>query len=302
MSRREKQLKQDLVTQIRKDSGSFKKLDDYSRIMHRFAERLAELNVQINSAAQVRVRHIEIYMNSRCIDNVSKRTCQNEMSAIRVMLRQSGKHKMADPEHPRLSNKALGISGTSRKGTKKSISDERYQEILRRVTVKDMGVAAVVRLSRYLGLRNEEAIQSAKSLKTWQKALQRGDDKLRVIFGTKGGRERMTTVVNREKVVEAVNAALKYASEHNGKLIDKSNLKSAMNYYLNTLRRDGGLKGGDETAHSFRYSYAGDALKYHIMHGYNYKESLALTSIDLGHGDGRGTYIENVYCQLIGEV
>ncbi|EHR0347296.1 integrase domain-containing protein, partial [Escherichia coli] len=202
MSRREKLLKQDLVAHIRKDRGSFKKLSDYSRIMHRFAERLAKLNIQISSAAQVKVRHIELYMNSR--SDVSKRTRENEMSAIRVMLRQAGKHKMADPEHPRLSNKALGISGGSRKGTKKLITDERFREILQRVEAKDKGVAAVVKLSRYLGLRNEEAVQSAKSLRTWKKALQRGDEKIRVIFGTKGGRERMTTVVDRDKVLDAV--------------------------------------------------------------------------------------------------
>ncbi|EMX2421021.1 integrase domain-containing protein [Escherichia coli] len=298
MSRREKLLKQDLVAHIRKDRGSFKKLSDYSRIMHRFAERLAKLNIQISSAAQVKVRHIELYMNSR--SDVSKRTRENEMSAIRVMLRQAGKHKMADPEHPRLSNKALGISGGSRKGTKKLITDERFREILQRVEAKDKGVAAVVKLSRYLGLRNEEAVQSAKSLRTWKKALQRGDEKIRVIFGTKGGRERMTTVVDRDKVLDAVNYALKYASEHNERLIDRDNLKSAMDYYLNTLRRYGELKGGDETAHGFRYSYAASAMKYHIMNGYSYKEALALTSIDLGHGDGRGRYIEQVYCQLLG--
>ncbi|EEC9781140.1 integrase domain-containing protein [Escherichia coli] len=298
MSRREKLLKQDLVAHIRKDKGSFKKLSDYTRIMHRFAESLAKMNVQISSAAQVKVRHIELYMRSR--NNVSGRTRENEMSAIRVMLRQAGKYKMADPEHPRLSNKALGISGSSRKGTKKLITDERFREILQRVEAKDKGVAAVVKLSRYLGLRNEEAIQSAKSLRTWKKALQRGDEKIRVIFGTKGGRERMTTVVDRDNVLDAVNYALKYASEHNGRLIDRDNLKSAMDYYLNTLRRYGELKGRDETAHSFRYSYAASAMKYHIMNGYSYKEALALTSIDLGHGDGRGRYIEQVYCQLLG--
>lgn len=298
MSRREKLLKQDLVAHIRKDKGSFKKLSDYTRIMYRFAESLAKMNVQISSAAQVKVRHIELYMRSR--SNVSERTRENEMSAIRVMLRQAGKYKMADPEHPRLSNKALGISGSSRKGTKKLITDDRFREILQRVEAKDKGVAAVVKLSRYLGLRNEEAIQSAKSLRTWKKALQRGNEKIRVIFGTKGGRERMTTVVDRDKVLDAVNYALKYASKHNGRLIDRDNLKSAMDYYLNTLRRYGELKGGDETAHSFRYSYAASAMKYHIMNGYSYKEALALTSIDLGHGDGRGRYIEQVYCQLLG--
>lgn len=298
MSRREKLLKKDLVAHVRKEKGSFKKLSDYTRIMHRFAEALARLNVQISSAAQLKVRHIELYMNSRT--DVSKRTRENEMSAIRAVLRQVGKNKLADPSHPRLSNKALGISGESRKGTKSLITDDRFREILQRIEQKDKGLAATVKLSRYLGLRNEEAIQSAKSLKTWKQALERGDEKLRVIFGTKGGRERMTTIVDRNNVIEAVNYAIKYAGEHEGRLIDRGNLKSAMNYYLNSLRRYGEMKGGDETPHSFRYSYAASAMKYHIMNGYSYHEALALTSMDLGHGDGRGRYIEQVYCQLLG--
>ncbi len=298
MSRREKLLKKDLVAHVRKEKGSFKKLSDYTRIMHRFAETLARLNVQISSAAQLKVRHIELYMNSRT--DVSKRTRENEMSAIRAVLRQVGKNKLADPSHPRLSNKALGISGESRKGTKSLITDDRFREILQRIEQKDKGLAATVKLSHYLGLRNEEAIQSAKSLKTWKQALERGDEKLRVIFGTKGGRERMTTIVDRNNVIEAVNYAIKYAGEHDGRLIDRGNLKSAMNYYLNSLRRYGEMKGGDETPHSFRYSYAASAMKYHIMNGYSYHEALALTSMDLGHGDGRGRYIEQVYCQLLG--
>ncbi|HHM0747707.1 TPA: integrase domain-containing protein [Escherichia coli] len=298
MSRREKLLKKDLVAHVRKEKGSFKKLSDYTRTMHRFAETLARLNVQISSAAQLKVRHIELYMNSRT--DVSKRTRENEMSAIRAVLRQVGKNKLADPSHPRLSNKALGISGESRKGTKSLITDDRFREILQRIEQKDKGLAATVKLSRYLGLRNEEAIQSAKSLKTWKQALERGDEKLRVIFGTKGGRERMTTIVDRNNVIEAVNYAIKYAGEHDGRLIDRGNLKSAMNYYLNSLRRYGEMKGGDETPHSFRYSYAASAMKYHIMNGYSYHEALALTSMDLGHGDGRGRYIEQVYCQLLG--
>ena len=49
----------------------------------------------------------------------------------------------------------------------------------------------------------------------------------------------MTTIVDRNNVIEAVNYAIKYAGEHDGRLIDRGNLKSAMNYYLNSLRRYG---------------------------------------------------------------
>ncbi|MBY6257801.1 integrase domain-containing protein [Phytobacter diazotrophicus] len=297
MSRREKLLKQELVAEIRKSGGSFKKQDDYSRIMHRFAERLAALNIQISSVSQLKVRHIEMYMNSRSSDEVSRRTRQNEMSAIRVMLRNAGKHKMADPTHDRLNNKSLGISDTSRMGTKKSIPEERYLQIMDSIEKKNEGVAVAVCLSRYIGLRNEEAIQSAKSLKTWKAALLRGDKTLKVIFGTKGGRARMTTIVDREKVLEAVSHAIKYAENNNGKIIDKPDLKSAMDFYRNTLRTE--MTGGNETPHSLRYSFAEDAFRYHLAQGYSKEESLALTSMDLGHGDGRGTYIRNVYCQSL---
>jgi len=95
MPGREKLLKHELVSTIRKSGGSFKKQDDYSRIMHRFAERLATLNIQISSVSQLKVRHIEMYMNSRSSDEVSRRIRQNEMSAIIVMLRNAGKHKMS---------------------------------------------------------------------------------------------------------------------------------------------------------------------------------------------------------------
>lgn len=297
MSRREKMLKRDLVNAIKKGGGSFKTISDYSKILQRVGSRLAALNIQIKSVEQIKVRHVELYMGSRKCDGVANRTLQNEMTAIRRALDLSGKTIMADPKHERLSNKALGIAGGSRKGTKEAITDSRYREVLGRVQLVDKGVAAAMQLSRYLGLRNEEAVQSAKSLKTWQKALMRGDNKLQIIFGTKGGRARMTTVVDRPKVLEAVNNALSHCKKQNGKLIEKSELKSALNHYINVLRRDGGLTGGKETPHSLRYSYARDAMHFHIANGYSYKEALALTSMDLGHGDGRGTYIENVYCQ-----
>jgi len=127
--------------------------------------------------------------------------------------------------------------------------------------------------------------------------LLRGDKTLKVIFGTKGGRARQTTIVNREKVLAAVNRAVKYAENNNGKIIDKPDMKSAMDFYRNTLRTE--MTGGNETPHSLRYSYVEDAFRYPFAKGYPKEESLTLTSMDLGHGDGRGAYIKNVYCQFL---
>ncbi|EAN4952917.1 DNA-binding protein, partial [Salmonella enterica] len=37
------------------------------------------------------------------------------------------------------------------------------------------------------------------------------------------------------------------------------------------------------------------AIRYYEEQGLSHKEALAVTSTDLGHGDGRGIYIEQVY-------
>ncbi|ELB5688392.1 integrase domain-containing protein [Salmonella enterica] len=296
MSRGCKLLKRELVVLAREGKGSFKTVSDRSKIVERLSHRLLSLNIQIRSAQQLKVRHIELYIESRKAEGISYRTLQNEMAGIRTILYLAGKTKMADPNHERLSNKALGISGASRMGTKLAISDERYREALALIKAKDEGVAATMQLSRYLGLRNEEAIQAVKSIRTWKQAILRGDDRVRIIFGTKGGRARDTRVIDKEKVLSAINDAILCAEKNNGKLIDKPSLQQALDRYINVMRRVGGLKY-ENSNHALRYAYAQDAEKYYLSKGFTQKEASALTSIDLGHGDGRGDYIKRVYSQ-----
>ncbi|MFW8411894.1 DNA-binding protein, partial [Klebsiella pneumoniae] len=46
---------------------------------------------------------------------------------------------------------------------------------------------------------------------------------------------------------------------------------------------------------SFRYAWTQDALRRYLAQGFSHREALALTSMDLGHGDGRGRYVVRVY-------
>ncbi|EOW3675966.1 integrase domain-containing protein [Salmonella enterica subsp. enterica serovar Kentucky] len=64
--------------------------------------------------------------------------------------------------------------------------------------------------------------------------------------------------------------------------------------YLHNHLRNAGLTG-KYSPHSLRYAWAQDAIRYNEEQGLNNKETLAVTSTDLGHGDGRGRYIEQVY-------
>ncbi|CAI0838371.1 Integrase [Serratia quinivorans] len=286
-------LSKQLVTLARQGRGSFKTVADRSRIAERFSERLAKLNIQIRDVTHIKTTHIEKYIHSRQAESISLRTLQNEMAAVRSIMSVAGRNKLADPNHEKLSNKALGISGANRDGRKAPISDEKLTTIINHTFKKDVGVALGIQLSRYLGLRTEETVQSAKSLKTWRQALLNGQERVRVVFGTKGGRSRDTTIFNREKVLSVLDAAIKYCDDHNGKLIDKPSLHTAIERYRNVVR-EAGMTGKD-APHSLRYAYSLDAVKHHVNTGMSREEAEALVSMDLGHGDGRGRYIKQVY-------
>ncbi len=296
MSRRAKALSREMHILAHQAGGSFKTIADRVKIAERVAAELAGLNIQIRSVEQLKSRHIEMYIHARREQNISLRSCQNEMSAIRAIFRVAGRHKLADPKHERLSNEALGLSGASRAGTRTAISDERFHEALARIEPYDQGVALTMQLSRSLGLRNEEAVQSVKSLRTWQQALKNGKDRVHVVFGTKGGRPREALVPDKARVLTLINKAIEYADKHNGYLINRPSLHSAKDRYINVMRRIGGFIH-EESNHGLRYAYAQDVEKYYLSQGFSQKEAYALTSMDLGHGDGRGDYIKRVYSQ-----
>lgn len=74
MSRSEKLFKRDMVNQAKKVGGAFKTVSNRMKIAERVALRLAGLNIQIRSAAQLKVRHIEQYIESRKNEGISRRT------------------------------------------------------------------------------------------------------------------------------------------------------------------------------------------------------------------------------------
>ncbi|EDW0654485.1 tyrosine-type recombinase/integrase [Salmonella enterica subsp. enterica serovar Weslaco] len=271
--------------------GSFKTVDDRIHIVQRFSRHLRSLNIQIQRVVQIKVRHIECYIQARLAQEIGKRTLQNEMAALRGILQQAGRKQVA--EHERLTNKALGLAGASRNGTNRAITPEYYQQVLETAREKDAGLAATLELARLMGLRSQEAVQCCQSLKMWKQALERGDARLTVVFGTKGGRSRETVILDSGAIRKALNNALSVAEQRNGRLIDQPGLQKAMNYWRGALA-EAGLTG-TYTPHSLRYAWAQDAIRHYLAQGFSDKEALALTSMDLGHGDGRGRYVVQVY-------
>lgn len=289
-----KSLQQQLTNNARQAGGSYKTVHHRQNMIKRFGQYLKDNNIQIHNIDQIKVSYIKNYIKTRLSQGISKRTLQNEMSAIRQTLRAADRNKLAD--HPRISNQTLGLSGASRKGTKVAISQEQYQAIYQHALQKSPALAATLDIAVTLGLRGEEAVQSCRSMKTWQKALQKGQTTLHIIFGTKGGRPRDVHIINPHKVLQVINTALTIMAQQNGKLIDKPSLKQAMNYWRNSTYRLG--LTGQISPHSLRYAFTQEQVDQYLKQGYSEQEALAKVSMDLGHGDGRGRFIKLVYGKI----
>ena len=248
---------------------------------------------QVTGIDGLKERHVALYFDQRKAEGVGVRTMQNEAAHIRGSMRAAVRHQAA--ASPSISNRALGLDGSSRNGTKTAATPEQYRDALDLARAIDAGIHAVLGLERTLGLRAAEAIRSAPSLATWERQLAAGERVL-VIYGTKGGRDRLSSPADRDAALHAVRTARAVAASRGGRLIDKPTLKQAMTYYRNAMHRRiteaAGICG-----HALRYAYAEDRMSIYKEEGLSVRESLAKTSIDLGHGDGRGTYVRQVYAQ-----
>lgn len=85
-----------------------------------------------------------------------------------------------------------------------------------------------------------------------REALEKGDTRLTVVLGTKGGRPRDTIIQDTGAVKQALDKAIVVAERRNGRLIDAASLKQAMKYWRNQTLRMG--LTGKYSPHSLRYA------------------------------------------------
>lgn len=277
----------EVVAAARSAGGSFKTVEARSQIVGQLADHLQKQNIQIRTLDQLKEKHIRDWIQSMKDKGISDRTLQNRVTAVRGTLRAAGLDRKAEG----LQTRQLGIERASRDGSRTAISKEAFQEKLGRV--KDEGVRSILELQRQLGLRQREGIMArADTLARWEKELAQGG-RIRVLEGTKGGRPRETLVLDREKALAAVWHAKAVAERQGGRLVAAAGLKEAVDRYNNQARAAGFV--GKESPHSIRYAFAQASIQRYIDAGLSRREALAMTSLDLGHGDGRGRWVDQVY-------
>lgn len=275
--------------------GSHLTREARERTATRFVRLMCEAGfTHLMCVDDIRGRQLRTYADFRRKAGIKIRTIQNELAHLRCILRSAGNGCVASAAE--LSNKKLGVSGGSRRGTNAALSAEEYERVLALALRQSRpGMGALVRLERRIGLRGNEAIHArTDTLARWLREIE-DTDRLHVIAGTKGGRSRIVTIHNRSEVKAAIVDALAAARSQGGFLVADKNgkppkgLASARSIYHGWAHR-AGIK-----PHAARYAFAQDQVKAYRSAGYTEREAYLATSLDLGHGDSRGRWVKSVY-------
>jgi hypothetical protein len=248
------------------------------------------------------LKQVKMFLDSMRA-TASPRALQNVMSHMRAALRGAGRAHVADS--PEWGNKSLQVQSQpgDRTGKHRALSEAEMQAAYAKA--ESMGAVGrefhvLAELQRSLGLRAQEAVQSVGSLSAWRASLAAGQPLL-VSKGCKGGRARTTVIPEplRERAAQAVAAALALSRENSGKLVPSASLKAALDRYSHACRAVG-LRD-DASSHALRVTFSHTAYRAYVAQGYGQDAALSALSRDLGHGDGRGTYVKGVYCREIFE-
>jgi len=221
---------------------------------------------------------------------LSARSIQNEVSHIRRALSGAGRD-LGDFKDAKnnWSGQRLKVPEGSRIGKKLPADISSIDSVVR------SDIRAAFNLQYNFGLRIREAIQSGPSLRIWQRELTQSSEIgrgsfLRVTEGTKGGRPRMVWVPHEQTraALSAVQIALSQMNDSN-RLIDAISLEAAARACERAAK-----SAGFET-HGLRRAWAVKQFEWYTSEGQNKAQALKLLSNDLGHGDGRGRWVENNY-------
>ena len=224
----------------------------------------------------------------------------NVFSAIRVIFKKAGKDI-----NKACSNCELGLPRRSRMGTRKAYTAAEFAALVERTMCTNRGLAHLIGLARWLGLRKKEALMCGRDLRMWRDAIAGGQKTVSCLRGAKNGRPREIEVLEkyRPEILAAIDSALEFCEPRNFELISgrDDNLASAMSRLTSLLWR-AGLRG-QLTVHAFRYTYAQDLAHQCQEDGVAPRDTLTRISNALGHGSGdnRAVMAKNVYCQPIRE-
>jgi hypothetical protein len=266
-------------------------IENRMRIAGVILNTLWDNGMPVHEPRDIELKHVRLYIQIRLALGIVPRALQNEISALRALLKVSGCKRFATS--PEMRSKALGIPEGSRIGTNLAITDAECADLLARAEAIDPATACVIRLERTLGLRGKEGVMSPESLPLWKEQLQTGN-LIHVTRGTKGGRERFVNAPNKKAALDAVRAGIAFCAGNEGRFYPRKSLEQALRRYGHVMGHRLKVKG-----HCLRYAFAKDRFWLYRQEGSSEDEALMLLSRDLGHGDKRGRWVRQVYLRNV---
>lgn len=291
------ELKANLMRVVAQSGGAHLTREARSRTVARIARILIGGGYRhVHSARDIASKHVVYYVTVRRDAGVAVRTLHNELAHLRMLLRASGRGAFA--RDIKISNASLGLTGGSRIGKKIAVTAAEFDDVVGRAIAHGRdGIAAALRLQRWMGLRGNESIHAtAPVLERWLRELADGRH-LAVTDGTKGGRARDVLIFNRAEVTDAIIEARSIAVKNEGFLISRMNgrpaggLREARSIYHGWCYR-AGLQ-----PHALRYAWAQSQLSCYRAAGYSEREARRALARDLGHGVSRERYVVSVYAR-----
>ena len=259
----------------------------------RFAKRLGHVLGAVNEAEHWMVEYFIWFM----VAGATKAgTLANYRASLSVIHAAAGQDMTEST-----GSRPLQLERRDRGGKHRARTQQEFIELVAEAQKLDEGVAHIIRLMRWLGLRMREALMCGESLQRWRELILRGDRRLPVQSGAKNKRPRRTEVLEGrvDETLAAIEAALEFCRNRDFELVTGShfNLESAkqrLKAFFDRLPMRGEL-----ASHSLRYSFAVDYANTALDKGVLPLDVLIALSDRLGHGPSRAQMILAVYCWQI---
>ena len=172
-------------------------------------------------------------------------------------------------------------------------------EFARQADDLEPGVACVIELGYFLGLRVQEAVMAGPDLARWDDLLRHATSdtpELRVSRGTKGGRLRQAAIFEVPELLNAISRAREVARTRDGCLIPGELPQAISRVY--TVSSEIGMTG-PHSPHAARYGYCCRLIRHLHGQGWSEREALAKAANALGHGAQRTDWVRTVYGQTV---
>lgn len=198
-------------------------------------------------------------------------------------------------------SRPLQLEQRDRRGKHRAQTQEEFVGLVAQAQILDEGVALIIQLMRWLGLRMREALMCGESLQAWRDLILRGQRRLPVQSGAKNKRPRRTELLEGhvEETLAVIEAALEFCRARDFELVTGCRLdlktgKSRLKAFFDRLPMRGEL-----ASHSLRYTFAVDYANTELDKGTSPIDVLVQLSDRLGHGPSRTKMILDVYCWQI---